>query len=81
MVEDSSELTLSDLVLVFIDLLNKIVNSVVHFKLIFDRFGFASALIFSRITNNWLSSLSVVADRGKASGKEGNWISSNIDSG
>lgn len=38
MVENSSELTLSDLLLVFVDLLHKIIDGVVHFKLIFDRF-------------------------------------------
>jgi hypothetical protein len=81
MVENSSKFSFSHLILVLVDLLNKVVNSIVHLKFIFDGFWFASALLFAWITNNWISSLSVVANRGKASWKEGNRISSNIDSG
>ncbi len=80
MVEDTSELSIGHFLFMFINFFHEEWDSAIHFELILNSFVFASALIFSRIANDGVSSLSVVADGGEASRKEGNRISSNVDS-
>lgn len=80
-VDDRAELSISDLFLVFIDLLHEVGNGIVHFELILNRFVLAFAHFLSGVADDGVSGLSVVANGSEASWEEGNGISSDVDSG
>lgn len=81
MVQKTSELSVSDFLLVFVEFREKVGDSFWHFKLIFNFFVLASAFLFSGVANDGVSGLSVIADGSEASWKESNGVSSDVNSG
>lgn len=80
-VEDASKLSFGNFFLMFVQFLHEVRNGIIHLELIFNFLVLASALVLAGIADDGVSSLSVIANGGEAARQEGDWVSSDVDSG